>query len=160
MFFIKDDPPPLKTHPSFSSIKLLLGPIGERERERDPASERTDSNASVRRRLHRLETCNLDLEFSINPRYMNADGDRDKTVQTDVDPDRVSTTEKRYKMTPCSSSGVIQDPKSIRNTPLFCLKEMRSSRRQSTKFNLKYYTRWSKCNHISWKSTEQKSPNS
>lgn len=98
MFFIKDDPPPLKTHPSFSSIKLLLGPIGERERERDPASERTDSNASVRRRLHRLETCNLDLEFSINPRYMNADGDRDKTVQSDVDPDRVSTTEKIYKM--------------------------------------------------------------
>lgn len=98
MFFIKDDPPPLKTHPSFSSIKLLLGPIGERERERDPASERTDSNASVRRRLHRLETCNLDLEFSINPRYMNADGDRDKTVQSDVDPDHVSTTEKIYKM--------------------------------------------------------------
>lgn len=87
---------------------------------------------------------------------MNADGDRDKTVQTDVDPDRISTTEKRYKMTPCSSSGVIQDPKSIRNTPLFCLKEMRSSRRQSTKFNLKYYTRWSKCNHISWEATEQK----
>lgn len=29
---------------------------------------------------------------------MNADGDRDKTVQSDVDPDHVSTTEKIYKM--------------------------------------------------------------